>query len=263
MRSDDGEADDVVSEHRDSRGRTWRQRHRVLVWGTALLLFAAPVVALAWETEQGPAPLPQRPSTTQGLPPAVLEITTWPEGEAGIVVPEAVAVGEFTAEQVAAAYERVRRVVVASRLDLRVLRDHDVEPVLALLAPAQQGPLRKAWAEPDRQVQTAIVNRIATGEKLAPGVPPVTGTMRAQVRGGGLEVRADYSVSYVFATGSPPPGRPAVVSRTDMTYLVTFVGDVPQVEVGPVHESTHSATCKASPKGFIAPPGSAWRKDNC
>ncbi|MEV4512139.1 hypothetical protein AB0K00_24610 [Dactylosporangium sp. NPDC049525] len=60
---------------------------------------------------------------------------TYPKGEAGITLPPATAVTGFTAAQVDAALQQVRKALVAARLDQQMLVGHDPAALLALLAP--------------------------------------------------------------------------------------------------------------------------------
>jgi hypothetical protein len=54
------------------------------------------------------------------------------------VAPDPVALGEYTAEEVADAYAAVRQLLITARLDRTVIVDQDVEPYLRLLAPQAQ-----------------------------------------------------------------------------------------------------------------------------
>ncbi|MFE9788482.1 hypothetical protein ACFYO7_24195 [Nocardia salmonicida] len=105
---------------------------------------------------------------------------SWAEGEAGIVVPGAVAIGRYSAEQVATVMGTVRQLIVTSRLNRYVIETHDAEPVLALLAPHQAEEMRTQRANNDVGNWRLSV-RIARGYELLPVTPRVTGTMAVLV----------------------------------------------------------------------------------
>ncbi|MBW4720382.1 hypothetical protein [Saccharothrix obliqua] len=196
---------------------------------------------------------PYRPFT--GTPAA-----TWADGEAGIVVGEARPVGEYTAEQVAEVYAQVRAVVIASRLDRRLVEGHDLEPLYALLAPTQRTWVAEQVAPGGAAL--ALVSRAAGGSRLSPVAPKVSGTMRAEVGPDGeLVVKTDYIVAYAFAPDHPDlVGDPLDVivvkrSRTDFTrhFPDRVRADDAGLWFGPGTGYTYSMACRAAREGFLAP----------
>ncbi|CRK58749.1 hypothetical protein [Alloactinosynnema sp. L-07] len=127
---------------------------------------------------------------------------TWADGEAGIVAPAAQPVGRHSAAQVSAAYDQVRQVLIASRLDRAVIEGRDRERVLALLAPGARDEIREIFADP---IASAWTTMTADGFPLLPAPPKVNGTMSASVDSDGhLVVHTDYVIAYAF---QPDPNR--------------------------------------------------------
>ncbi|WP_199442376.1 hypothetical protein [Umezawaea beigongshangensis] len=160
---------------------------------------ASPTTETGTETETGttatPAFDPERPFT--GTPAA-----SWAEGEAGVVPPAAAPVGDFAAEQVADACERVRRVPVASRLDRSMLERHDPSAFLPLLAPDHRAQVEPLFAGGQDQVAASYATRVRSGSTLLPASPRVKGRTWAEQAGPGqLVVHTDYAFSYAFRPG--------------------------------------------------------------
>ncbi|GGP42886.1 hypothetical protein [Saccharothrix coeruleofusca] len=185
----------------------------------------------------------------------------WADGEAGVVAPAAQPVGEFSAEQVAQAYERVRQAVITARLDLRVVRDHDVEPYLALLAPDLQDHMRPLFDGGNDPEASLVVTRVAKGSELLPVAPKVNGSMRAEAgEPGELVVHTDYLVAYAF-TGSPAlltsPYDIVAVSRVSVDYVLRSGEGFREGSQGLWAEETdghwYSISCEAAERGFLAP----------
>ncbi len=127
----------------------------------------------------------------------------WPDGADGIVPPKATAVGEFTAEQVADAYEAVKQALVTSRLDERMLEEGDTEAYLALLAPSA-----RAWAEEQFEEETwpfSVATRLDPSVSLLPVEPKVKGKMTAEAGAnpGELIIRTRYTFAYAFDAPDP------------------------------------------------------------
>ena len=186
----------------------------------------------------------------------------WADGEAGVVAPHAEAVGGFTADEVAQAYERVRQAVIASRLDRRVVEGHDVEPFLGLLAPDLRDHMRPLFDGRHDVEATMVVTRAAKGWPLLPAAPKVNGSMRAEAGAPGeLVVRTNYVFAYAFA--APEPGRLTgpleivAMQRVETSYVVRSGTTFREASHGLWTDQpsgfTFSMSCEAIDRGFLAP----------
>ncbi|WP_309115105.1 hypothetical protein [Saccharothrix sp.] len=258
---------------RRRRKARWRARSGKVVSAVALVAIAALLFGLyrqgvlgfgeAGNTAAAPtttgkvAPVarvdPERPF--EGTPAA-----GWADGAAGIVVPEAQPVGEFSAEQVADAYQRTKAALIASRLDRKAVEGHDVSAFIDLFAEDQQEHLRTDFDGTHDPEVSIVVTRIAKGQQLLPVEPKVSGTMRAEAgEEGELVVRTNYVVAYAFATALPVVDPMEIVSvvRVEADYLVRsgnrFRPASRGLWRGAMKGFNYSIACEASKTGFIAP----------
>lgn len=137
----------------EAAGATRRTRRPLLaaVAGAVVVALVAGGVTAGWMRGwwgDSAAPAPSGTPTPGGAetasPFAGTPAEHFAEGEAGIVLPAAEPVGDFTAEEVAEALEQVRQALIAARLDETMLVDHNPEKFLSLLAPDQRAALRVA-----------------------------------------------------------------------------------------------------------------------
>lgn len=259
-----------------TRAERWFARHGKLVGALAVLVVLGPVVAL-WRTGRlddvlfDDVPAVTVPASVFGAPPDVEGATVplnrerpfagmpedgWADGEAGIVAPvvEDWQGRVVPVEQQVAALESVRRVVVAARLDPRVLRDGDVEPVLAMLAPGQRADLRARLASADGG---SVATRVADGERLL-GVPPkVSGSMRVSAtEPGSVVVHTSFTFAYAFDTDRPLRNpADAVAKAIHQVRYVVVGGDA--VYVDEAHSTYVTGSCGDADRSRIAPPASA------
>ncbi|MFL6126193.1 hypothetical protein [Actinophytocola sp.] len=186
----------------------------------------------------------------------------WADGAAGIVLPAPEAVGEYSAAQVAETMRLVRDVLVASRLDRKLVVDHDAAGYLSLLAPdarRQLEPLFAGGREPEVQ---ALVSLVAPGSTLLPAAAKVSGTMSARAgKDGTLVVHTNYVFAYAFV---PPRGlhlidamNTIVVVRADVDYVWRAGDRWTQGSRGLWFDAAtgfgYSIGCDAYRKGFLAP----------
>lgn len=239
----------------------------VAVGAVATLLFRSSVFEpVAGDPSRGdassPTPVDQNALFDVASPFAATPAAKWADGAAGIVPPEPKAVGDFSAQQVAQTTQLVRDVLIASRLDHRLLVDHDPAAYLALLAPDAKGqlePLFKEGSEPDVQ---SLVSLIAEGSTLLPVDVKVSGSMTVRAGDAGrLIVHTNYVFAYAF---EPPQGlrlvdamNTIVVVRADVDYQL-LVGDrwTPGSQglwFGDASGFGYSIGCDAYRKGFLAP----------
>ena len=195
-----------------------------------------------------------------GHPFADSPAESWPDGAAGIVPPTAGAVNEFTADQVATATGQVRDVLIASRLDRRILVSHDAGGYLGALAPDARRQLEPLFGTGREAEVQSLVSLAAQGTPLAQVEPKVSGTMSVRAGGPGeLVVHTNYVFVYAFAA----PERVVdlmdilVVVRADVDYVLR-TGDrwTPGSRgwwYGAAGGYAYSIACDAYHKGYLAP----------
>src|SRR5690606_28428425 len=163
----------------EAAGATRRTRRSLLtaVAGAVVVALVAGGVTAGWMRgwwgdSAGPAPsgTPTPGGAETASPFAGTPAEHFAEGEAGIVLPAAEPVGDFTAEEVAEALEQVRQALIAARLDETMLVDHNPEKFLSLLAPDQREAVAVVL---DTKRAAAVVTQISGDVKLAPYLPRV------------------------------------------------------------------------------------------
>jgi hypothetical protein len=232
------ESDDSAESKPTSRRRS-RRAIAIIAAAVALVVVAAGLLGArvlgVWGTDADPSAAPTpTPSPAESAAPSPFDRTPaeeFPEGADGIVLPEAEAVGDFTAEQVAEALEQVRDALIAARLDRSTLIDHDTEPFLSLLIADQQPGLREAV---DSAEFGAFPTQIAADASPASALPRVQGSFSYEATDAGpdrplLEVVTRFAWVYAFdatdrGSGS---GYRLVVVRDE---LVWQVRDEPWIE---------------------------------
>jgi hypothetical protein len=222
---------------RDSRGRatTWTSVGVVLVLaavGTfAWVQFhhqstASAVRSIAPTTASvAPTTASITPTTADAEPPALpfagTPAQSWADGAAGIVIPAARPVGDFTAAQVEAAYQTSRKLLVAGNLNKTTLLGGPPTAFADLLTSQERteflGSLNsKGVDNTGRPRSTRVeVTSFAPGSAELIGVIKVRGSMSAKsVVFSGATALA-INVNYLFAYAVEPPGNP-----TDWTRVV-------------------------------------------
>jgi hypothetical protein len=256
---------------RKQRRRAFFRRNSNRILSVVALVAIVGLLGLLYRDDQLDRFLPQ--TNTFADPPATWHVdlnqpflTTpaagWSDGTAGIVVPDVAAVGSYPAEAVKAAMEQVRQVIVAARLDRRMLEGHDPEPYLGLLAPRSAAQIRPYFT-PGREVEAeGYASKVADGYHLLPVEPKVTGTMSAEVgKDGQLVVHTNYIFAYAFRPNHPETVTDAmdmvVVSRWEDTFEVLNGRNWSKDEWGvwpsDGRGSYYAISCTLSDKGFLAP----------
>ena len=221
-----------------SRRRS-RRTFAIIAAALALVLVAAGLLGArvlgVWGPDSEPLAEPTpTPSPTQSAAPSPFDGTpaeNFAEGADGIVLPEAEAVGDFTADQVAEALEQVRDALIAARLDRSMLIDHDLETFISLLIADQQPGLRDAV---DSVEFGAFPTQIAVDASPASALPRVQGSFSYEATDAGpdrplLEVVSTFAWAYAFepADSGSGSGYRLVVVRDE---LVWQVRDEPWIE---------------------------------
>ncbi|MBP2324611.1 hypothetical protein JOF56_004996 [Kibdelosporangium banguiense] len=242
--------------------------------GFVAALPALALYGLARDADQVGFKPPEPPSaaTTTGLPTTTTPTTMqagvkvdlaqpfvgtpaagWSDGAAGVVVPPASAVNGFTAMKVGEALKKARDAFIASKLDLKVIQDGDVELLAGLFAPDMSDQVRTS---PDYRT------RIAPGFKLLPVPMKVNGQMSVEPGDKGeLVIRANYAVAYAFHIDNPNEIRDVMdivaVVRSDHKYVfregATFARSSQGLWLNGGHTTTYSMACTPLKEGLLAP----------
>ncbi|GGS42064.1 MULTISPECIES: hypothetical protein [Actinokineospora] len=248
-----------------------RRAERWLVTATVLVAIVAVLMLLVgvgmFDSER---PGAERPSTgpsgavAQTLDPtapfAGTPAAAWTDGADGVTVPDAMQVGEFSAEEVAEATALVRRAIIASRIDRAMLVGHDPSGYLTLLAEdarKQLAPLFGTGQEPQAQ---ALVSLIAPDTPLLAVAPKVTGAMTVSAGGTGeLVIHTNYLFAYAFESDEPTadPMDAIVLVRAEVDYIMRkgprWSEGSKGLWYGHVGGFGYSIACDWYKKGFLAP----------
>jgi hypothetical protein len=185
------------------------------------------------KSEDGPTddPITQGddPAGQSGDPYASTPAADFAEGADGIQLPEAQAVGDFTADQVADTLQRVEEALIATRLDSTMLLDHDPEPFIALMSEDNQAGLREEFGT---GTFGYFASQIADGTALAVQTPRVDGEIafEATTDESGyrvIEVVTSFVWAYAFEVPSDDPDlHGIVVVRDELVWQVAHSDDV-------------------------------------
>ena len=186
----------------------------------------------------------------------------WADGAAGIVPPAPKAVGSFTAEQVSQTTQLVRDVLIASRIDRRMLVDHDPSGYLGLLAPDARNQLAPSFGKGRELEVQSLVSLVAAGSTLLPVEPKVSGSMSVSAGDDGdLVVHTNYVFAYAFEPPSPTrlvdSMNVIVVVRADVDYVLLssdkWMAGSQGLWYGEAAGFGYSISCDAYRKGYLAP----------
>ena len=176
-------------------------------------------------TSSAPAIVSSATATASAAPPVLpfsgTPAQTWADGAAGIVVPAAKPVGDFTAAQVEAAYQTSRKLLIAGNLNKPTLLGGPPTAFADLLTSQERAEFlarlnTKGVDQAGRPLSTRVeVTSFAPGSAELIGVIKVQGSMSAKsVVFSGTTALA-INVNYLFAYAVEPPGNP-----TDWTRVV-------------------------------------------
>jgi hypothetical protein len=255
------------AERRHRRGRWFAGGMVVLAVGAVATLLVRtafePVSANPGRGEDTvPAAIDHAAQFDVTQPFAATPAASWPGGAAGLVLPEPKAVGGFTAQQVVDATRQVRDALEASRLDPRMLVNHDPAGYLGLLAPDARGQLEPLFGTGREPQVQSLVSLVAPGSTLLPVAPRVSGTMTVEAgKTGELVVHTNYVFAYAFQ----PPGTlrlvdamdTIVVVRADVDYILRVGTKWKDSSRGLWFDAAYgfgySIGCEAYRMGFLAP----------
>lgn len=192
---------------------------------TSMPMTAQPQVTGVASAAPVPGTAPIDPDVpTREKPFAGSPAINYADNEAGIVLPEAKAVGDYSAATVQKALENTRKLLIAGNLDRSVLTGGATKPYLDLLDPESgvAENLAKAIAHPDAATNGTALGWItrfdATQVELVGSVVKVDGIMAYKVDDDGiLTIHTDYSFVYAVAKAGHPDGQ---VTRALMRRVV-------------------------------------------
>jgi hypothetical protein len=212
--------------------------------------------------------------TTSGSTPPVSQTTTPPQqlsdifdgtpvgayanGADGIVVPDATATKNFSKTKVAADLATVKQALVASRLDPKVLSQHDPSGFLALISPDDRVGVQKDLQDPTKVVP--YLTEIDPSGSLTSDPIKVTGSMtftQATDNQGvrELSVTTNYIFVYPFAGTRTTVGDHLVVVHDKTVWTFAYDGDVQSSSRGLWIDSgttnAYSIDCAAFNQGLI------------
>jgi hypothetical protein len=199
-------------------GAAWLSLHRAgLRGGPTGAQPTAPSVTPAFTTSRAVASGP--PADPFAASPA----EHWADGEAGIVVPASRPVGDYSAAQVAAAYQTTRMLLIAGYLDRPTLLGGAPTAFAALLTATQRkwfvANLDKTGRDSrgDQVSTRGVITSFAPGStQLIGSVIKVTGTMSARPGSANGRKALVIEVNYRFVYPVEPPRAPA-----DWTTIIT------------------------------------------
>ncbi|KOV93472.1 hypothetical protein ADK65_32615 [Streptomyces sp. NRRL B-1140] len=135
----------------------------------------------------------------------------WADGAAGIVLPEAKAVGPVSEDRVQQALKLTKQLLVATNLDPKTVRGARPAAVFSLLDPKQPelfGELNSMLRSPSREHDPVTVFSRFDPDEVRPAgdVIKVRGRMTFEKGSqGGVAVRADYTFVYPLVRADGPP----------------------------------------------------------
>jgi hypothetical protein len=210
-----------------------------------------------------PSALPEYAAVDLTQPFRNTPAALWKEGAAGISTPTPSAVGGYSADQVASAFDQVIRAITEGRLDRKTLEGHDTTAFLAALAPNDAKLVKPILDKPDKFDASAYVTLIADGFHLLPASPRVNGRLSAQpgTDKGELLVHAEYVIGYAFDPAHPgqlqSPGDILAFIRQDENYAIRTGSQYYKADqgllVGKGNGEWFSMACLPSKAGYLAP----------
>jgi hypothetical protein len=154
----------------------------------------------------------------------------YPKGEAGIALAAPQDEPGFTAAQVGDALQQVKQALKASRLDPKMLTDHDRSVLLDLLAPDAREPIQTVF---DKAKFLGFATQLAPGQHLSADPVRVKGevTFSASVSDDALKVhqlKIESNVVWAYGFDGPAtqPGQRIVTIHDQVTWYVHAASEV-------------------------------------
>jgi hypothetical protein len=179
----------------------------------------------------------------------------YPAGEAGITLPKATAVTGFTAAEVGTSLQKVRRAMIAARLDQAMLIAHNPKPLLAMVSPGQRDSLA-GWFRDRRfsSLATWIYPAVHLDPRSRPRVSGRVTYASAKVQGiQTLQITTNFVWVYAF-TGTT---RPLVTVHDEVRWEfpkpATTVAKDRGLWVAQVDAYQYGIDCALAKQGMLAP----------
>jgi len=245
----------------ERRVRGSRRRERLVklipLLVTGVLAIVVLVVAVRpMLSSSGPGVvIPTVPVVTRADPFAGTPAENYPSGAAGITLPAAAAVDGFSAAQVGAALDQVRRAMIAGRLDDRMLTGHDPSRLIALLAPNQRGPVGAAfrsakfagyatWIDPavplDARQDPRVAGRLTVASTTLDGIRT-------------LRVTSNFIWVYAFDRADHPVAATHDEVQWEFPAGTNLRAGDQGMWIGDTKSYTALVDCAASDRGLLAP----------
>jgi hypothetical protein len=172
------------------------------------------------------SPTPTRPAGPPADPFLGSPAENYAAGQAGIAAPAAHAVGAYSAGQVQAAYQTVKKLLVAANLDPRTLRGGSPDAFARLLVTQQRQEFVSGLNRTGADKQGYPLSTRVWVTSFAPGSTQfvgstikVHGTMSAAAARDGSQEVIRVHFDYLFVYAVEPPNEPAdwmrIVNRND------------------------------------------------
>ncbi|WP_436530335.1 hypothetical protein [Actinoplanes sp. HUAS TT8] len=231
---------------------------------TALIVAAVPLIRSAWpdHTEAAPAAVDGVTATTSASarPTSPFEGTaaaTYPVGEKGITLPPAKAVTGFSAAEVTASLNQVRKALVAAHLDPDMTIRHKPDRFLALLSPTMRASTA-GWFKDG--TGRAVATWIDPAVKLDARNPPrVSGrvTYASVADGSYRTLRVTTNFVWVYAFEGDFAYKPLAVSHSEIVWDFPKAENMRAEDKGMWIQSNNGynawVDCAAIKKGLLAP----------
>ena len=169
-------------------------------------------------------------STATSAPTGPFENTpaaTYPAGAAGITLPAATAISGFTKAQVAASLDKVKKALIAARLDTKMLVNRDPSTLINMLAPDARPSIRNDFDKKDFFI---FASQLAPGSTLTSDGPRVKGRVTFRAAKDGdirlLEVITNFVWVYPFSGSLAEPGDHLVVVHDEVHWMFPASADV-------------------------------------
>lgn len=261
---------DVADRIRHQHGRQRGRRRLKVISTVAAFILAAAVTGGVWYLAPDKGD-PTHASATDWAPGSAggrqlaanlfagTPAQSFPEGTAGLIAPPARPLPGWPSQQVAAGISQVTQALIETRIAPALVRDHNPDNFLNLIAPRQRDTLR---TELDNGKSAAYASQLANGVQLVGNGPRVKGTFsyRATVNKQSvavLEVESTFVWVYPIAPSAGHPDGSLIVVHDRITWQVTARDSVSATDaglwLGDAESYASNIDCGLFSAGLLAP----------